>query len=72
MTDIINKKVSGREMIVTVANLNKEKRAIIETFKPESCSEIPMSLEDIFIECTRLNMERVGTLEQEVEDVYAN
>jgi hypothetical protein len=59
-------------MIVTVANLNKEKRAIIETFGPESCTEIPMSLEDIFIECTRLSSERVGTLEREIEDVYAN
>ncbi|MHC4133028.1 MAG: ABC transporter ATP-binding protein [Planctomycetota bacterium] len=72
MKDIINQKTSGREMIVTVANLNKEKRTIIETFGPESCTEISMSLEDIFIECTRLDSESVGTLEREIEDVYAN
>ena len=53
MTGIINQKVSGREMIITVTNWNNEKQAIIETFKPASCTEIPMSLEDIFIECTK-------------------
>jgi len=55
MKDIINQQVNGREMIITVANLNKKKQAIIDTFKPSSYTEIPMSLEDIFIECTRTN-----------------
>ena len=32
---------------------------LIETFKPSSCTEIPMSLEDIFIECTNQNPEFV-------------
>jgi len=53
MTEIINQQITGREMVVTIANLNDQKRAVIETFKPTSCDEIPMSLEDIFIECTR-------------------
>jgi ABC-2 type transport system ATP-binding protein len=52
LTDIINQQTRGRELVITVANLNKQKQAIIETFKPSSCTEVPMSLEDIFIECT--------------------
>ena len=53
MTEIINRQSQGREMVLTIANWNPQKRAILETFKPASCSEVPMSLEDIFIECTR-------------------
>jgi len=53
LTEIINQQKQGREMVVTIANLNKQKRAVIDTFKPSSCTEIPMSLEDIFIECTK-------------------
>ncbi len=53
MTDIINQQHNGRELVITVANMNQEKQAIIETFKPTSCTELPMSLEDIFIECTK-------------------
>jgi ABC-2 type transport system ATP-binding protein len=53
VTDIVNQRQQGREMILTVANWNPQKRAILETFRPESCTELPMSLEDIFIECTR-------------------
>lgn len=52
LTDIITQQRQGRELVVTIANLNEQKQAIIETFKPSSCTEIPMSLEDIFIECT--------------------
>jgi ABC-2 type transport system ATP-binding protein len=59
MTEIINQQIQGREMVITVANWNKQKQAILETFKPSSCTEIPMSLEDIFIECTRPNPELV-------------
>ena len=51
--------VEGREMVVTVANWNKQKQTILETFKPSSCTEIPMSLEDIIIECTRVNHQPV-------------
>ena len=53
LTEIINQQNQGREMVVTIANLNKQKQAVIDTFKPSSCTEIPMSLEDIFIECTK-------------------
>ncbi len=53
LTDIINRRAAGREMVVTVANWNRRKQAILETFSPESCTEMPMTLEDIFIECTR-------------------
>jgi ABC-2 type transport system ATP-binding protein len=53
MTEIINRQSQGREMVLTVANWNLQKQAILETFKPSSCTEVPMSLEDIFIECTR-------------------
>jgi len=53
LTEIINQQTNGREMILTVANWNAQKQTILETFKPSSCIEIPMSLEDIFIECTR-------------------
>jgi ABC-2 type transport system ATP-binding protein len=53
LTEIVNQRREGREMVLTVANWNRQKRAILETFRPESCTEVPMSLEDIFIECTR-------------------
>ena len=59
LTEIINQQIQGREMTITVANWNKQKQAILETFKPSSCTEIPMSLEDIFIECTRPIVEPV-------------
>jgi ABC-2 type transport system ATP-binding protein len=59
LTEIINRHVEGREMVLTVANWNPQKQALLNTFKPSSCTEIPMSLEDIFIECTRPNSESV-------------
>ena len=54
LTDIINQKVQGRELVITIANMNEQKKAIVETFLPESCTEVPLSLEDIFIECTNV------------------
>ncbi len=65
MTEIINQKITEREMIITVANWNNEKRAMLETFKPSSCTEIPMTLEDIFIECTKQNQEIIPAGMQE-------
>ena len=53
ITEIIQQQTSGREMVLTVANWNPQKRAILETFQPESVTELPMTLEDIFIECTK-------------------
>ncbi len=53
LTEIINQEIQGRELVITVANLNEQKQAVINTFGPSSCTEIPMTLEDIFIECTK-------------------
>jgi len=53
ITEIINQQSEGREMVLTVANWNPQKQAILDTFKPASCTELPMTLEDIFIECSR-------------------
>jgi ABC-2 type transport system ATP-binding protein len=53
LPEVVNLQSQGREMIITVVNWNQQKQAILETYKPASCSELPMSLEDIFIECTK-------------------
>jgi len=53
LTEIINRHTEGRELVLTVANWNAQKQAILETFQPVSCTELPMTLEDIFIECSR-------------------
>jgi len=53
LTGIINQQAMGREMVLTVANWSPQKQAILQTFGLESCTEMPMTLEDIFIECTR-------------------
>lgn len=53
LTEIINQQIDGREMVLTIANYNEQKQGIIDTFRPQTCTEIPMSLEDIFIECTK-------------------
>lgn len=52
LTEIIKQQTQGREMVITVANWNRQKQALVDTHKPASCTEIPMSLEDLFIECT--------------------
>jgi hypothetical protein len=39
---------------LTAANWNEQKQKLIETFRPQSVVEVPMSLEDIFVECTAL------------------
>jgi len=65
LTEIINQQIEGREMVLTVANWNEQKQALLETFKPSSCTEIPMSLEDIFIECTRPHGEGVEARQKE-------
>jgi ABC-2 type transport system ATP-binding protein len=59
LTEIINQQIQGREMVITVANWNKQKQTTLEIFKPSSCTEIPMSLEDMFIECTKSNPEYI-------------
>jgi len=52
LTEIIRAERHGRELHLTAANWNAQKHKIIETFRPESVVEVPMSLEDIFVECT--------------------
>ena len=53
LTEIINQQVQDRELVVTIANYSSQKQAVIDTFKPVTCTEMPMTLEDIFIECTK-------------------
>jgi ABC-2 type transport system ATP-binding protein len=53
LTEIVNQEIEGREIAITVANWNQQKQDMLETFQPSSCTELPMSLEDIFIECTK-------------------
>jgi len=65
LTEIISQQIQGREMVITVANWNQQKQTVLETFKPSSCTEIPMSLEDIFIECTKPNPIEVPVVNQE-------
>ncbi len=55
ISEVVAKKRSGRELVLTVANWNKKKQRILETHGPASIDEIAMSLEDIFIECTRVS-----------------
>jgi ABC-2 type transport system ATP-binding protein len=52
LTEIIKTQRQGRELHLTTANWNTQKHKIIETYNPETIVEVPMSLEDIFIECT--------------------
>jgi ABC-2 type transport system ATP-binding protein len=52
ITEIITEKRQGREITITVANWNETKQTILNTFKPASCTGLPMTLEEIFIECT--------------------
>jgi ABC-2 type transport system ATP-binding protein len=66
LTEIINQQIQGREMILTVANWNRQKQSILETFRPASCTELPMSLEDIFIECTKPSVLSMPAEMQEV------
>ena len=59
LTEIISQQVQGRELVITVANWNEQKQVIIGTFKPESFTEIPMSLEDIFLECSNVGAKSI-------------
>ncbi len=68
ITEIINQQVHDREMVLTVANWNRRKQTILDTFKPSSCTEVPMSLEDIFIECTKPAQELIQTGVQEIQN----
>ena len=62
LKEIVNQQIDGREMVITVANWNGQKQTVLDSFKPSSCTAIPLSLEDIFIECTRPNPELIESL----------
>jgi ABC-2 type transport system ATP-binding protein len=64
ITGIIVEKRQGRELILTVANWNENKQTFLNTFKPASCTEIPMTLEEIFIECTASETDAAVDYEQ--------
>ena len=49
---VISRKDSGREMVITVADWNEQKQAYLETCKPKECVDIPLNLEDMFVEIT--------------------
>ncbi|MGA2173136.1 MAG: hypothetical protein ABSG82_09060, partial [Sedimentisphaerales bacterium] len=64
ITEIIAENRQGREIIITVANWNESKQKILDIFKPASCTEIPMTLEEIFIECTASGTDAAVDYEQ--------
>ena len=52
IADLINSKQAGREVVLTAANWSDQKQAMLETLNPIDITEIPMSLEDVFLECS--------------------
>ena len=52
ISGVISRKDSGREMMITVADWNDQKQAYLETCKPKECVDIPLNLEDMFVEIT--------------------
>ena len=64
LTEIIHAQQHGRELHLTAANWNTHKQKLIETFGPESMVEIPLSLEDIFVECTATANGKTASMEQ--------
>jgi ABC-2 type transport system ATP-binding protein len=61
ITGIMTEKRQGREIIICAANWNEHKQTILNTFRPASCTDIPMTLEEIFIECTAWDEEKGET-----------
>ena len=64
ITEMITEKRQGREITVTVANWNETKQTILNIFKLASCTEIPMTLEELFIECTSSGADAAFDYEQ--------
>lgn len=52
LTDIIREQRSEGELVITVVDWDGMKQAILDLYKPANCIDVPMTLEDIFIECT--------------------
>jgi ABC-2 type transport system ATP-binding protein len=66
LTEIIRQERDGRELVITVANWGCRKQAVIETLKPVEMVEVPLSLEDLFIECTGGDLELSGRSESSI------
>jgi ABC-2 type transport system ATP-binding protein len=64
IAEIIAEKRQGREVIISVANWNENKQKILDIFRPASCTQIPMPLEEIFIECTASGAEEMAGYEK--------
>jgi ABC-2 type transport system ATP-binding protein len=64
ITEIVAENRQGREVIISVANWNESKQKILDIFKPASCTQIPMTLEEIFIECTASGTDAAVDYEQ--------
>jgi len=71
ITEIIAEKRQGRELTISVANWNEHKQTILNMFKPASCTEMPMTLEEIFIECTAWD-EAIGADEEKGEPICSH
>ncbi len=54
-------------MSITVANWNDQKQAMIQALNPTDISEQPLSLEDIFLECTSQQDSLVNPLRGDIQ-----
>ncbi|OHB53197.1 MAG: hypothetical protein A2Y07_06075 [Planctomycetes bacterium GWF2_50_10] len=52
LTEIVRQSRTNGELILTIANWDTIKEQILDLYKPADVTEVPMSLEDIFIECS--------------------
>jgi ABC-2 type transport system ATP-binding protein len=55
LTDIIREQRSENELVITIVGWDGMKQAILDLYRPSNCIDVPMTLEDIFIECTNPN-----------------
>lgn len=53
LTELIRQHKEGRELVFTAANWNPMKMKMVQSLHPQEIVEIPMNLEEIFLECTR-------------------
>ncbi|MEJ5258887.1 MAG: ABC transporter ATP-binding protein [Anaerohalosphaeraceae bacterium] len=53
LTELIRQHKEGRELVFTAANWNPLKMKMVQSLQPQEIVEIPMNLEEIFLECTR-------------------
>jgi len=57
LIDLIRQQNEGREMIITAADWTDTKYRMLQALSPQNVIEIPMNLEDVFLECTRTENE---------------